>query len=218
MGAQRPPAGDGEPVGRRTVLAGAGAAAVGGLAGCLGGGEPTPTAAEPVTDLPPPVAGAADAAVTVAVYEDFSCPHCATFSLEVFPRLREAYLEPGTVRYEHHDFPIPVDDWSWPVASAARAVQDGAGDAAFFAYAKRLFESMDAYSLDTLAGLAEEVGAEPDAVRAAAAEEPYRPVVAADRRDGIDRGVEGTPTAFVGDTALVGPTFEELRTAIEAAR
>lgn len=204
-------------VGRRAVLAGTGLAGLATLAGCLGGPEPVETTATP-HGLPPPVAGDPQASVTVAVYEDFSCPHCATFNQEVFPRLREDYLEPGTVRFEHHDFPIPVDDWSWPVASAARAVQHHAGDEAFFAYAERLFDAQGGYSLDRLASLAGAVGAPPDAVREAAAGESYRPVVATDREGGVERGVSGTPTAFVDDTKLTAPPYDELREAIEAAR
>lgn len=204
-------------VGRRAFLTGMGLAGLTTLAGCLGGPEPVETTETP-RGLEPPVAGDPGASVTVAVYEDFSCPHCATFNQDVFPRLREDYLEPGTVRYEHHDFPIPVDDWSWSVASAARAVQDGAGDAAFFAYAERCYANMDRYSLDVLAELAEAVGASPEPVRTAAADGTYRPDVAADRAAGIDRGVEGTPTAYVNDGPLVGPSYDELRAAIEARR
>lgn len=204
------------PVGRRSLLAGMASVGIVGLAGCLGGGGPDEPTATP-HDLPPPVAGDPDAPVTVAVYEDFSCPHCATYNREVLPALRDAYLEPGTVRYEHHDFPIPVDDWSWPAASAARAVQDRADDDAFFDYADRLYAQQDAYSLDRFAAAAEAVGVAPDPVRDAAATETYRPVVAADREAGVERGVSGTPTAFVDDEPVT-PSFDALRDAIEAAR
>lgn len=200
---------------RREFLGGLSLAAATVAAGCLGGsgsGDGTTT----VSDLPPPVLGDPDADVTVEVYEDFSCPHCATYNEEVFPQLQETYLDPGTIRYEHHDFPIPVDDWSWPVASAARAVQDRQGDETFFAYAKRLFENAGLYSMTLIADLAEEVGADPDAVRTAAEEETYRPVVEADREAGIERGVDATPTVFVDDEPVNTPGFTTIRAAIEA--
>lgn len=206
---------------RRRVLGGVGVATGIAVAGCLGRPEGTPTAGDGAVDgpdLPPPVLGDPDADVTVAVYEDFSCPHCASYNSEVVPQVEAEYIEPGTIRYEHHDFPIPVDDWSWPVASAARAVQDGQGDRSFFDFADRLFENQGQFSLDRLAELADAVGADGPTVREAADEETYRPVVEADRSAGIERGVSGTPTVFVNDERLVGPSFSELADAIDAAR
>lgn len=206
---------------RRRVLRGVGTAGGIAIAGCLGRSGSTPTGRERATagpDLPPPVLGDPEANVTVGVYEDFSCPHCASFNREVFPRIETEYLEPETVRYEHHDFPIPVDDWSWPAASAARAVQDGRGDRPFFAYAKRLFENQGQFTLARLAELAEAVGADGPTAREAADEERYRPVVEADRSAGLDRGVSGTPTVFVDDERMVAPSFAELADAIDGAR
>lgn len=200
---------------RREFLGGLSLTAVTAAAGCLGGSGPSDATAS-TPDLPPPVLGDVEADVTVAVYEDFSCPHCATYNAEVFPQLQETYIDPGTIRYEHHDFPIPVDDWSWPVASAGRAVQDREGPTSFFAYAKRLFENAGLYSMDLVANLAEEVGADPEAVRTAADEETYRAVVEADREAGIDRGVDATPTVFVNEEPVNTPGFTTIRAAIEA--
>jgi protein-disulfide isomerase len=209
---------------RREYLAAAtGVGAVGLTAGCLGGGgggtddcsiEDEPTVAE----LPPPRLGAADAAVTVAAFEDFSCPHCATYSLEVVPDLRSEYVESGVIRYEHHDFPIPVDErWSWQAASAARGVQDEADDAAFFEYAHALFENQGDLSAGLITDLADDVEAPGCAIQADALNETYRPVIEADRQAGIEGGVEATPTVFVAGRA-VSPTYDAIASAIEAER
>jgi protein-disulfide isomerase len=205
---------------RAYLVAAAGAAGL--AAGCLGGGgsgtdcdvDPGPT----VSTLPSPTLGAADAPVTVEVFEDFACPHCATFSLEALPRLRSEYVDPGVVQYVHRDFPLPVDDrWSWEVASAARAIQDDLDDETFFEYAHALFENQSDYSPALLADLADEVGAPGCAVQADALAETYRPVVEADRRAAVDRDVGGTPAAFVAGRP-VRPTFDAIAAAIEAAR
>ncbi|MFC6865068.1 DsbA family protein [Halomicroarcula sp. GCM10025817] len=208
---------------RRDVLA-AGVALAGATAGCLTGSSDTAESPSPTPTgetLPTPVAGDPDADVTVAVYEDYACPHCKTYSVEVFPQVEAAFLEDGSVRYEFHDFPIPVDEAvSWQAASAARAVQDEAGDAAFFTYSKRLFENQASLGPDVYAELTEGIGADGETVRQAAVEERYRPTVAADRQAGIDRGVEGTPTVFVdGDPVEWSRVaFEPIREAVEAAR
>jgi protein-disulfide isomerase len=203
---------------RRGLLAGtAGALATVGT-GCLGGlpgaGEPTPS---PVESMPAPVLGSADAPATVVAFEDFACPHCRRFALEVLPRLADEYVADGRVRYEHRDFPIPVDPtWSWRAPSAARAVQDAEGAAAFFAFAERLYEHLGSYDAALIADLAEEVGVDGETVRRAATTDRYRPVIEADRRRGLDLGVDGTPAVFVEGERLSGSSFDTVAAAIES--
>ncbi|EMA22882.1 DsbA family protein [Haloarcula amylolytica] len=212
---------------RRGLLA-ATVGAVGAIAGCSGGSSESESAGttETATPLPgqplsTPVAGDPEADVTVAVYEDYACPHCATYSESVFPQLSDDYLVDGTVRYEHHDFPIPVDEEvSWQAASAARAVQDNVGAEAFFTYSKRLFANQNQLGPDTYAELTEGLDVDGETVRAAATGELYRPTVSGDRDAGIDRGVQGTPTVFVNDERVEWSeiAYEPVRSAIEAAR
>lgn len=56
----------------------------------------------PVADyarVPDMVRGDPDAPVTVIEYASFTCPHCATFHGSVFPRLAEAFIDTGQVRW-----------------------------------------------------------------------------------------------------------------------
>ncbi len=217
---------------RRTFIAGGVALAMG-SAGCLGGGgeSTTPsselgTVADSTTPgseqpLPTPVAGDPDADVTVAAFEDYACPHCATYSLEVFPKLANDYLEDGTVRYEFHDFPIPVDKTvSWQAASAARAVQAEAGAQAFYEYSEALFRDQSNLGPERYASLADDVGVDGATVREAATDRKYDPTVQADRQAGTDRGVTGTPVVFVdgSEVAWQEIAYEPVKDAIEAAR
>lgn len=212
---------------RRAVLVGVGGGVAGSVAGCLGssgsddGGTPLGTDGEGTTveSLPAPVQGDPDADVTVMAFEDYACPHCRTFVLDVLPDVEAEYVEPGVIRYEHHDYPIPVDGtWSWATASAARAVQDTVGDDAFFAYSTRLFERMDDYSLDLLGGQAEAVGADPDTVERAARQGTYRPVLEADKQRGQELDLTGTPQIYVNGEKTADYAFETIAAAIEDAR
>jgi len=205
---------------RRRFLAGTAAAVATGVAGCgnvvSGSGDgPTPRAER----LAPPTRGVEDAPVTVTVYEDFACPHCAAFDAEVFSRLASEYVEQGVVRYRHRDFPIPVDDpESYRAANAARAVQDAAGDESFFEYAHRLFANQRSLGPDRYASLADEVGVESDTVRQAATDRVFEKTVSDDRETGIEAGVQGTPTVFVDDQKLDGYAWETVRAGVEDAR
>lgn len=209
-------------LGRREVLAGVGSAIAVAGTGCVGGGSSGPdsgddtitTAAE---QLPTPNRGPDDAEVTVAIYKDYACPHCATFTESADPRIVEEYVDPGVVQVEHHDFPIPVDDSvSYRAANAAREVQASADDEAFFAYAKRLFENQSDLDLATYADLAESVDGE--AVRRAADGRIYRETITADREAGVDRGVQGTPAVFVDDEQLDQWSWDRFESAVESAR
>jgi len=213
---------------RRQFVA-AGVALTAGSAGCLssGGDSTTPTeelgtiadSTTPTGDgtLPTPVAGDPEADVTVAAYEDYACPHCATYSLEVFPQLASDYLESAQVRYEFHDYPIPVDQTvSYQAANAARAVQANAGSQAFFEYTEALFANQRSLGPDTYASLADEFSVDGGTVREAATNERYSQTITEDRQRGDDRGVDSTPTVFVDGTS-VQPDYESLQTAIEDA-
>lgn len=197
---------------RRTILRAAGAGVAGATAGCLGilGGG-----GESVEELPTPVLGNPDADVVVTAFEDFACPHCREFSLSVVPRLESNYAAEGAIRFEHHDFPIPVTGQSWPTAIAARSVQDRRGTDAFWTFAENAYRRQSSLGMGVIRDLATQVGADPDGVERDARNEVYRPVVANDRKRGKEMGVRGTPAVFV-DGEPVGNTYDAISSAIDA--
>ena len=199
---------------RRNAIKTGIALSAGAIAGCLGGGG---SAGETVSSLPSPSLGSSDAPVTVEGFEDFACSHCRRFALQDLARLVQEYVQSGDVRYEHHDFPIPVDPkWSWKAASGARAVQDTVGDEAFFQFVVGLYQNMNAYSFELLGTLGEDVGADPEVVRQAARNETYKPVLEADFSHGRDLGVRGTPTVVVNGSKAKNYRFETVSTLVEA--
>lgn len=204
---------------RRAVLA-LGAGTVGSLAGCsvpfLGGPEPPDCTGDQITELSAPVSGPDEAPVTVGIYTDFDCPHCREFFLETYPTVRDR-IPTKTARFVHHDFPIPVSEWSYPVASAARSVQDTRSVAAFWEFAERAYQHESEYSTAVLERIAREIEADPEAVGQASDELPYCQLLKREREKGADRGVEGTPTIFVDDEKLEAPSADELTDAITDA-
>lgn len=213
---------------RRAYLAalGGGVAAV---SGCLGDGRSSNSPSgggssgdcqadeKKVKKLPQPTLGSKGAPVTVTVFEDFSCPHCRTFTLETLPKIRSEYVEPGKARYEFYDFPIPVDQrWSWAAASAARGVQDNTDDKTYFEYAHKLYENQTNLSYELVGKLAKEVGADDCDIRTDAEQVTYEPVLNKNRQHGVNIGVKGTPGVYV-DGRNVDPTWEAVRSAIESS-
>lgn len=181
---------------------------------------------EKVSSVPTPTLGPEDATVTVDAWEDFACPHCRTFTLEVFPQIESEYISEGIVQFRQFDFPIPVNEWwSYSGASAAHAVQEEAGDEAYFSFVHTLFENQDQFSggdvegsLSTLESLANDAGYDGCSVAAAAYNDRYRPYVDSMREQAVDEnGFRGTPTVLVNGEE-VNPTWSDVQSAIENAR
>jgi len=214
---------------RRSLLAAGATVGVVGLAGCSGGGgggglsfdagaydcdlsEPS----DPDLDYRPTL-GNPDADVVVQAFEDFTCGHCATYKLDHFPTIREEYIEPGDIHYEHWDFPLPVNErWAVPVASAARGVGARHGDEAFFEFASAAYESQGSYgqgsATDEMPG-----GADPCAVLADMEYTPYADAIQSDRSEGESMGVGGTPAIFVNGSPVEGGYgAETIASAIDA--
>jgi protein-disulfide isomerase len=88
------------------------------LAGCGGGAMgPTPpidkaTYVPPLAELMAPgplgerVMGKPTAPITVIEYVSLTCPHCANFQKNLFPRLKKEFIDTGKVRYIVREFPI----------------------------------------------------------------------------------------------------------------
>lgn len=214
---------------RRGYLTTLGTAATVGLAGCTGGGgsgavetsyECELTARDPVAELSQPVSGPSDAAVTVDVFEDFACTHCADFATGGLSRLKDEYLDGGNVLFRHFDLLIPVSEWSGRVANAARSIQDTQGDAAFFEFSLAAYENIDDYSWQLIGDLAADVDADPCRTLSDASNATYEPVLNDNRETGSNRGVESTPAIFVNDTLIEPPEtggwYDPVRSEIDA--
>ncbi len=181
---------------RRGFLATSAVAAVA-LAGCSGDAAIDP---DEIDDGDRPGLGDESAPVTVTVFEDFACPHCRQFNVQVKPAIERQYVDPGDVRYLHADFPIPVDEtWSYAIGSAARAVFEEAGNDPFWDFAAAIYEQQGSYSFDTVESVAEETADIGEGARSAAENDGHREYLDEERQLGDRWGVNGTPSVFVED-------------------
>jgi protein-disulfide isomerase len=57
----------------------------------------------PLDDIP---MGAEGAPVTMIEYASMTCPHCAAFAVQVFPKLKEKYIDTGKVKYIMREYPL----------------------------------------------------------------------------------------------------------------
>lgn len=70
--------------------------------------------------LTPRSLGPDDAPVTLVEFSSLTCPHCASFHSETLPKIRDAYVTPGKIRYVYHDFPL--DNLAMAAAMLSRCI------------------------------------------------------------------------------------------------
>lgn len=121
---------------RRALLGamGAGGLAVGGYT-LLGRDLVAPAAAQDATEIPDMFVGAEDAPVEFIEYASFTCPHCASFHRDIYPRLKADYIDQGTVRFVFREVYFDRSGlWATMVARCAGPVR-------YFGVTDVLFES-----------------------------------------------------------------------------
>ena len=164
----------------------------------------TPTATAPsgpvsfapvtITNGKPIVLGQQGAPVTISLYEDFHCPHCAEFEEQFGPTITEAQ-ESGQAAVEL--FPMAfIDEGSAAAANGmACAAEAGFGQAYYGGlFANHTLQWSDQQLLD----LAKQVGGKPDAdFQACVVNKKHAAWVESISGAAQDAGVESTPTVFI---------------------
>ncbi len=80
----------------------------------------TPAPATPDPRMGPRQIGSADAPVSVTEYFSMTCPHCARFQHDTFPKIHKDLIDAGKLRYAWVDYPL--DQLALMAAQVARAL------------------------------------------------------------------------------------------------
>ena len=164
---------------------------------------------EPVL-LPDMALGPADAAITMAEYASITCPHCAAFNENVFPKIKTAYIDTGKIRYVFHEFPLD------PIAAASsvlsRCIANG-DSAKFFAVTDMLFKqdwSKVTKPRETLNLIGKQAGLDERQVETCLKDDTLFNGIVASRTNAAKLGVNATPTFLINGEKIVGmQPFEE---------
>ncbi len=85
--------------------------------------------------------GSDDAPVTVIEYASVTCPACAAFHENVFPEIKEKYIDTGKVRFVFREFPTAPAELSVVGSMLARCAAEKGGDDAYFLVLGSLFKT-----------------------------------------------------------------------------
>lgn len=155
--------------------------------------------------------------VTFVEFLDFECEACAA-AYPAVEQLRQEYA--GEVTFVARYFPLPGH---FNAERAARAVESAARQGELEAMYQRMYETQAEWGEaqvphdDLFRGFAEEIGLDMQQYDADYASDEVAVRVQRDVDDGLELGVQGTPTFYVDGEPLQPRTYEDFTSAIDAA-
>ena len=167
--------------------------------------------AKPVS-LPDMALGPANAPVTITEYASMTCPHCAAFNENVFPKIKSEYIDSGKVRYVFREFPLDIKAAAGSMLARCIA-KDDAGR--YFAVVDLLFKQQNEWvtknTTETLTRIGKQAGLSQQAVEDCLKDQALLDKIAADQKFANEvLKVSSTPTFFINGEMIRGETsFEE---------
>lgn len=159
--------------------------------------------------------GNANAPVVLIEYASLTCPHCRNFHANVFPKVKEQYIDTGKVRYIVREFPIGRS------AGNAAIINRCAPPEQYFALLDSFLSRQDEWvsqevRLDAIYGVAKSIGMSREAFDKCLSNQAIIEGLTEVKQRGRQFGVVGTPTFFVNGRKAQGAiTFEEIKALIE---
>jgi protein-disulfide isomerase len=166
-------------------------------------------AADQVPTLAPDdsILGKAEAPITIFEYASLTCPHCAEFDQETFPKVKSEWIDPGKARLVFRDYPL--DQMALKAAMLARCAPPDK----FFSFIDVLFRSQMSWAaagsaeavLQALSRIARLGGISEDKFNACINDKALNDRILNERLVAQQQyGVESTPTFFVNGKKVVG--------------
>ncbi|MGA7804282.1 DsbA family protein [Bradyrhizobium sp.] len=161
--------------------------------------------AKPVS-LPDMALGPADAKVTITEFASMTCPHCAAFNAEVFPKIKSEYIDTGKVRYIFREFPLDIKAAAGSMLARCIAKDDAQK---YFAVVDLLFRQQSDWVMknttETLTRIGKQAGLSQQQVEDCLKDQALLNKIEADQKYANDvLKVDSTPTFFINGEKIKG--------------
>lgn len=166
------------------------------------------------------VRGSPDAPVEIVEFADFQCPACENYATITEPDVMTRIVDAGLARYVFYDFPLQMHPNAWPASHAAACADD---QGKFWEMHRVIFREQPNWSPErnpkgSFARLAREIGLDMGAWESCYDERRHQRRIAANVAEGERRGVNSTPTFFVGTHKLAGvQNYDRIRAFVDSA-
>jgi protein-disulfide isomerase len=158
-----------------------------------------------------PMRGRADAPVTVVMFCDFQCPHCAEAS-PVVDQLVSTYASDLRLVYRH----FPIERTHEDAGRAAEASMCALEQGRFWDMYHSMLANQSELDLSGLIRQAGNLGLDSPSFSTCLQSGRHRVDWRRDQTDGMALGVSATPTFFVNGTLIEGADVSQLDAAIRA--
>ncbi len=153
------------------------------------------------------------AKVTIVEYASATCPHCAAFHKDVWPKLKTDYIDTGKIRFIFREFPLNDP------ALAAFMIARAAPKESYFPLIGVFFDTLETWAKDPANGLlniAKQAGFTQEKFDATLKDEKLAKGIMEIRDAGAKFGVQGTPTFFLNGKPMRGEvTYDSLKADID---
>lgn len=167
--------------------------------------------AKPVS-LPDMALGPKDAAVTVIEFASMTCGHCASFTENVFPKIKKEFIDTNKIRFVFREFPLDIKAAAGSMLARCIAKEDSGK---YFAVVDMLFKQQNEWVMkntaETLTRIGKQAGLSQEQVETCLKDQALLDKIAADQKFANEvLKVNSTPTFFINGEMLRGEqTFEE---------
>lgn len=143
-----------------------------------------------------PFKGPSDAAVTIAVFDDYQWPYCARLE-PFFQQVLDKY--PNDVKLVIKNFPLPSHKFAFKAATAALASNV---QGKFWEFHSKLFKNYNAIDDAKIQDIAKELGLDMEKFNKDMQSPAIKTLISRDVNNGKQIGVRGTPTIFINGKTL----------------
>jgi protein-disulfide isomerase len=173
--------------------------------------DPSPVA-QNVTIDGSPSKGKTDAPLTIVMFSDFQCSHCAA-AHPVLQKVMAEYAD--KVRFVVRNYPL--ESIHADAFRAALAAQAAHAQGKFFEYIELLYKNQSKLDVESLKKYAAEIGLNQKQFDLDLGSEKFAAVVRRDLQDGTKYGVAATPTVYINGIKVRSNSGRGFRRAIERA-
>lgn len=149
------------------------------------------------------VMGKADAPITIIEYSSLTCPHCAKFHTDTFPKVKSEWIDTGKAKLIFRDLP-------WDALAQATAMVSHCSGDRYFAFLNTFFRTQDQWArnptpLNAIKTIAKLGGMSEDQVDKCIADSGLLNEINARKDEALNRyKVDSTPSFIIGGKLYSG--------------
>lgn len=162
------------------------------------------------------------APVQVLEFADFECPACGSFATLTEPDVRSRLVQSGQISFRFLDFPLPQHLNSWDASMAAACANE---QGKFWEMHDQIFANQDRWATQAtnrpkavFERLAQSLGLNMSQWDDCYDAQKYKLNIAANLREGENRGVRSTPTFIIGGRMIANAMgYDQFKMYVDSA-